>query len=316
MSDSIRELCRWLADNPLEDTDDLLEFIQYSARLAALGEKEYLQKLLPLLERSLFSERLPEILKVRCEQGIWETEEYSGEELALSLIDAQDFYCFQKIFGSWLFYAVNPWFGDWWEACERADLDEAAAQMLRDFRHIYPIPADWLLPVIETPITQTEYAFLNTAYANVKLPVLEMVWEETFPLKLGTHSFIANQKAVERTRLPAQLLALDDGKPSEALKKMVQLHGSWETPLGMMVVDQRLNDAWEFQIFIQDENYNSLPIERVRIGEVPAIRDRVCPVYWYFDLTPFDIPTRNRLLTEPLLIHSTAGFIVKCSFGV
>lgn len=163
----LRELHDRLINNPLADADDLMAYVQYASRLAALGDDSEIAKLPAIFERSPFAGNVADILKTRCKRGAWEAIEYSGETLALSLIDAQDFYCFQLRFGE-SFPSVKPLFDYWWEAAEHAELDEEAAGMLRDFLDVYPISVEEQLPIIETPITEFEYALLDQLFEGVK----------------------------------------------------------------------------------------------------------------------------------------------------
>lgn len=162
-----KELRDRLLGNSLEDADDLMAYVQYASRLAALGDDAEINKLPSVFERSPFAGNVAGILKTRCKRGAWEAVEYSGETLAFSLIDAQDFYCFQLRFGE-SFPMVKPLFDYWWEACEAAELDEDAAGILRDFLDVYPIPEKERLPVVGTPITEFEYQLLDRIFAGVK----------------------------------------------------------------------------------------------------------------------------------------------------
>lgn len=172
----LQELRDRLLGNPIEDADDLTAYIQYASRLAALGDDSEIKKLPAVFERPQFAGKVADILKARCEQGIWEASEYTGEGLAFSLIDAQDFRCFQ-LRQAESFPSLIPLLENWWEACEAAELDEDAAGMLRDFLDVYPIPEEERLPVVGTPITEFEYKLLDRLFANVKPRVIEMFWK-------------------------------------------------------------------------------------------------------------------------------------------
>jgi hypothetical protein len=168
--DANQELLGRLSENKLKNTDDLMAFIQNASRLAALGDNTEAERLNEIFARPEFAGNLPETLKIRCEQGIWEVEEYFGKELAFSLIDAQDFYCFSRRFPDILQRKVKiplgcmaelrHWFEVWFDACESAELDEDAAEILCDFLTVYPIPEEERLPIVNTPITENEYKLL------------------------------------------------------------------------------------------------------------------------------------------------------------
>jgi hypothetical protein len=173
----VQELQNRLAKNPLKEADDLTAFIQYASRLAALGDDSKMKEFPALFVKEPFAGNVTDILKQRCEEGWWDVSEYTGKYLALSLIDAQDFKCFMRRFGE-QFSEINHYFLKWWQDCEDAAIDDECAEFLEAFLEKFPIPEEERLPVINTPITEREYALLEFAYKNVKIPVITKIWKK------------------------------------------------------------------------------------------------------------------------------------------
>jgi hypothetical protein len=319
--DSKQELRNRLSKNKLEDACDLMAFVQYASRLAALGDDTGVQQLRnEIFLRPEFAENLPEILKTRCDQGIWETEEYPGEDLALSLIDAQDFHCFSARFPDILTNRVSIpsgarielriFFDLWWEACENAELDEDAAEMLRDFLKVYPIPEEERLPVVNTPITEWEYALLDRIYAGVELPVTPAQWNVGRIVAQPPGRLTTPAAALPP---PIRILALADGTTPKTLQEHFQ-SGAWsaETQWGTVCIELRVNNHWVLFISIADLDGDSVPVDRIRLGAIPAFRDEEDATLWKINLKRFTRDERERLLNKPLVVQMSNGEIVQC----
>jgi len=164
----VEELRNRLAHNELKDDYDRLNYWQYAARLAALGDDSFFQNETVKITA--------EMLKERCGRGIREVMELEGEELALAIIDAQDFHCFKKRRGK-SFPEVNAYFAEWEDVCETVSLDDDAADLLRGFLTVFNIPEAERLPVVNTPITKMQYAVLQR-------------------MKLGGHT-VVNEKTID-----------------------------------------------------------------------------------------------------------------------
>lgn len=286
-----------LESHLLEDSDDLLFYIQDASRLAALGDEDYFKRLPEIFSMPLFKGKIVEILEERCREGIWDIEERLGEPLGLALIDAQDFFCFWRRMKEILPPKMEPLFEAWWEECADAQLDAEAAEILDDFRMTYPISEEDLLPVVETPITETEKSILRELFAHVEIPVLELAWKP--------------KNAVKETL--AELVCFDDGRPSDAMKRRVEsLENRIKTPHGTWVISRQLNDDWSLGVTIEDENGKSPAINWIRLGTLAAKRDEEDPVYWTFSLKRLAHETRNQLLeSKPLFIYATGGFTIQ-----
>ena len=286
-----------LESNLLEDSDDLLFYIQDASRLAALGDGDYFKRLPEMFNKPLFKGKIVEILEARCREGIWDVEERLGEPLGLALIDAQDFFFFWQRMKEILPSSLEPLFEAWWETCEEALLDDESAEILDDFRMTYPIPEEELLPVVETPITETDKSILWELFAPVELPVLELGWKPKY--------------AVKETL--AELVCFDDGRPSDAMKRRVEsLKNKIKTPHGTWEISRQLNDDWSLGVTIEDENGRSPAINWIRLGTLAAKRDEEDPTYWTFSLKRLAHETRNQLLeSKSLFIYATGGFTVQ-----
>jgi hypothetical protein len=163
------ELLDRLAKNPIEDDDDLMDYVQYACRLASLGDLSKIEEFPALFAREQFAGRIEEILKLRCREGWSDIYNYPGIELALSLIDAQDFYLFDLRFGQ-DYPKLKPYFTKWWQDCDNAEIDEECKEFLEKFVKVFPIPEEERLPVIDTPISDREWMLLEFATQHIPIP--------------------------------------------------------------------------------------------------------------------------------------------------
>ncbi|MDR1384422.1 MAG: hypothetical protein LBJ67_11370 [Planctomycetaceae bacterium] len=317
--DCQQELLSRLNENQLEDTDDLNAYIQYASRLAALGNDTEINKLPDIFNKPPFAGNIPEILKTRCEQGIWEVMEYSGDGLALSLIDAQDFHCFFQRFEQE--YGNIPvtiplgtaplriFFNEWQEVCENAELDEDAAEMLQNFLQVYPIPENERLPVVNTPITQWEYGMLHALRSKKKFPCYELHWN----LKLKP-SMRADWQKAGKTGTPklAWCAAATDNKPSETQINLVGAFCEWQPLNKTIKIERTLYENWDLLLRFSYDNKTAPAIDRVRLEYVPAFQDEKQPSDWIVSLAMFPYCEQIRLLDEcPVIVHFTQGFDAK-----
>lgn len=313
---AIQQLRFRVEQNPLDDADDLMEYVQYAARLAALEDNTFLKRIPELFAGENFTGLIPEILEQRVRQGVWELEEYDGEMLAMSLMDANDFYCFQRLYPEveQFINKSRPWFGNWWNAAQYAELNAEAAEMLEAFLETFPIPEDLCLAKVQFPITEGQYALLDAIYADVEIPVIEVNCPSAMePLSKE----LEQEKATYTVMSPSLALAADDGSgpPGEDVKKRVKSENNRvQTPLGMVTVSRELDDAWNIWVTIELQDESSPPVRDTQIVGWPGIRDEDSPTDWCFCLKHFDMPTRLRLMEEPMLIRFTPGFNVKCLF--
>jgi hypothetical protein len=317
--DTKQELREWISENPLEDADDLVAFVQDASLLAALGDNVGTQQFPEIFSRPKYAENFSEILKTRCELGIWEAEHYTGEALALSLLDAQDFYCFARRFperfdekvrvSSGANIELRKFFKCWWDACEHAELDNDAAEMLEEFLRVYPIPEDERLPVVDTPIADWEYALLDKIYAGVELPIINARWNmgDVWLQPLGKRDVPAITSP-----LPPVLACDDDTPPVPTKKHIESSTRDIETSLGTFRISRFLDDDWKLQITIAALSGEPVPISRIHIRGVPAFRDDKKSTRWNIDMKWFDPKKRRYLLDAPLIVQLSDGITVRC----
>jgi hypothetical protein len=319
--DAKSELRDRISTNLLEDANDLMAFIQDASRLAALGDDSAVTQLPDIFRRPEFADNLAESLKDRCEQGKYEAWEYEGEQLALSLIEAQDFYCFHRRFAPFLEQTlvtaisgvklpVRIWFDKWWEVCEVSRLNEDAVQMIKNFRKVFPIPEEECLPVISTPIAEWQYALLDYLYKDVELPVLNARWNN------GDIWFQPRGKVDETPVAATQTIpvaACDDGAPSDTLKRLVQsTTGNIAIPLGTFSIERVLDDHWTLHVSVTDVSSEPVPVDNIRISYIPAFRDAAKATHWNINLKQFSLAKREKLLNEQLVVQMADGTKIKC----
>ncbi|MDR2643471.1 MAG: hypothetical protein LBC74_11830 [Planctomycetaceae bacterium] len=305
------ELLDRLENNPLQDADDLTAYIQYACRLASLGDQSKIDELPSLLTKKQFVGKISDIIKERCEQGWFEMANYPSEDLAISLIDAQDFYLFEQRFGK-DYPDLKPYFTKWFQDAEEVEIDDECAEFLEAFLAKFPIPEEERLPVINTPITEREYALLEFAYRNVKLPVYNCTWKINNNYTVNARRLVYNPQAKTKIEFPIFQAADDSGKLHRQQKEFLDSpNNEFKTPQGGTLYISRtvLNDYGDLRIRIQDENDNSPAVNRVRLGHIPAIRDDNQPTDWIIKLK--HLPNKIHLLKElPIVIRFTQGYDV------
>ena len=142
----------------------LANVLALSARMAALGDDSRL-KIWPKYFRRLAETEptvsLAEILSRRSRYGLWDIEEQLGEELALSLIDAQDFTLFYQRESAVLPKEARIWLQTWFAEAEIVSLDTEAADFLRGWLRTWPIPEEERLLPLVAPLSQKERSLLS-----------------------------------------------------------------------------------------------------------------------------------------------------------
>jgi hypothetical protein len=245
-----------------------------------LGDDSAVKRLPDIFRRPEFADNLAESLKNRCEQGEYEAWEYSGEQLVLSLIGAQDFYCFHRRFAPFLEQTLvtavcgcklplRIWFDKWWEVCEVSRLNEDAVQMIKNFRKVFPIPEEECLPVISTPIAEWQYALHDYLYKDVKPFVISVKWNKDST-------------------------------------------GNITIPSGTFSIERKLDDQGILHISVTEVSGKPMPVNSIRISYVPAFRDADKATRWSINLKRFSPAKRNDLLNEPLVVQLADGIIIQC----
>jgi hypothetical protein len=106
-----------LAKNPLSSNSYKIDYLQYAARLAALGDKRLLE--LFFMEEDC-DNSFNEAMIARCERGIDDLQNSFGEDLAHAILDCQDFYILTKIWDVGYADAILKWK----EVCDKIDLEK------------------------------------------------------------------------------------------------------------------------------------------------------------------------------------------------
>jgi hypothetical protein len=290
-----------LANNPLADADDTLNYWQYAARLSALGEPELLQKTMSSVNTADWTD----VLRKRCQRGICEIKEYEGDDLALSIIDAQDFSLFETR-SEGRFSELQPYFAAWRDVCEYVPLDEDAADLLRGFNAVFQLPEDEILPVITHPLTETDYALLREIYKDVQLPVIDCPLTPSQITKIGKNLYNTDTK--KYVTRPTLLLAAADGNPDHQLKAMLSTDGTVKIRNESFRIETQLDDAWQLYIEIKSD----IPVDRVRLGNIPAFQEMEDNNLWCVRLKKFTDNTRREFLEQSLFVQLCNGYRIKC----
>lgn len=142
-----------------EDDFELCQFIALSSRMKALGESQYFDQIPEICQKDPYRGRLDEIIQQYAKMYMWDLEKQSGEELALTITEIQDWYCFRQFTKDSDLYDKNtgPYMDGMEDEADLVSLDSEAAALLRDWLDAYPIPEELRLPVVDTPLTDFDY---------------------------------------------------------------------------------------------------------------------------------------------------------------
>lgn len=145
-----------------EDDYELCLFIMLASRMKALGEDKYFNQI-PEICNKYFPGKLDEIIRENTKCLTWDLNEQSGEELAFTIIEIQDWYCFRQFTKDSDLYDKNtgPYMDQAAEEADLKTLDLEAASVLREWIATYPIPEDLRLPVVDIPLTALDYMILD-----------------------------------------------------------------------------------------------------------------------------------------------------------
>lgn len=154
---TISQLEQLLADQPPQSPETWITFLPRAARLDALGHPDQLAVAIKFLT-TFAIDPLP-LLKSRFLDAAWELEHWSGADLALTVIEAQDYHCLAASKQAGVF-DTNHFQSLWRSWSEEAEdcywrLDDEAADTLERFAASYPVPSDQLLAIVESPTSST-----------------------------------------------------------------------------------------------------------------------------------------------------------------
>lgn len=174
---NLRERIEEMAPNGKpESATAFANALALAARLAEFGDTETRKSVLGYyknLKEAGIDDSFDEILTRRCRRGLYALSEQLGEELALSLIDAQDFSLFYDRDADLLQPKTGDFFRTWFAETELVELDGEAAAFLRDWLETWPIPEEKRLIPLVAPMSEAEKTLLD----RFRVPKREIVLE-------------------------------------------------------------------------------------------------------------------------------------------
>lgn len=178
IQEAILNLNARIAEINLEDEEDLCQYIQLASRMKALGDSKAFDKIPEIFKKDEFK-NIDEILSERCKRGIWDIDEQDGEELGLTLIEAQDFKIFYEFTKDQGLYSAKTgvMFERWLEETKWKMIDEKTESVLTDWIDMYPIPEDLRLPVVDSPVTEWDYELLGTIAGFLPRNIIHGTWK-------------------------------------------------------------------------------------------------------------------------------------------
>jgi hypothetical protein len=159
---------------------------------------------------------------------------------------------------------------------------------------------------IYEPLNDFEFCLLEYIYQDVKLPVIELPLQPSRWTRKNKNLYdTVNEKFITR---PTLLLSADDGKPSESFKAIMQTNGDVNVKDKSFSIETQLDDAWQLNFEIKSD----IPVERVRLGKVPAFQDANNAIRWKVILKMFADNIRREFLEDSLFIQLSNGYRIKC----
>lgn len=307
-TEALIKLKKRIEKNPLEDEDDLL-FIQLASRMKALGDSSEFDKISEIANRKEFNGKLDAILEERCRRGIWDVENQTGEEQGLSIIEAQDFWCFYNYAKDTGLFSkkLEFWFEEWSHETYLASINGEAADTIRSFTMTYPIPEEDMLAVVAVPVTEFEYKLIDRLAESVPIHRAEGKWTRP-DISYAGHS------AANFADVSAIVAACDDGEPwPSQLLSQDRLSVEVQTLHGPLKIQRSLNQNWLLILGMEDSQGNVPKADMVRIGVLPFQwngEDKE----WILDLKPYDPNFRLAALSSPMVIRLSPIDIVEIVF--
>lgn len=139
----------------IEDGEDFLAWAPKAALLAALGEPEALSEWKERLGES--GEELDELLDRRAREFGWDKEHADGEDLADTVLDAQEWFMFWKLAPGLLPIKSQQCLSAMADEAEIIKDDDAWKQAIIDWRETWCIPRCLLLTVVMDPVTLSDF---------------------------------------------------------------------------------------------------------------------------------------------------------------
>lgn len=143
-------------EQPLEMIEEVPEWLGWAARLAALGDRRYLDEPTDpyVRERIADAKGLRQCVLERVREGVWDLENATGEFLAYAVVDAQDWTFLTKLEPpDWVNLDIRELIHGWSGATEDVVFDADGLYIIESYRDYYRFDKALLLPVVIEPLT-------------------------------------------------------------------------------------------------------------------------------------------------------------------
>jgi hypothetical protein len=158
------------------------------------------------------------------------------------------------------------------------------------------------------PLTDEELTLLEYVYQDVELPVIELQLQPPKQALRRMMEKLYDATTAKFLKRPTLLLSANDGMPSDKLKAMMQTEGTVKVKDKEFFVEMQLDDVWQLNLEIKCD----IPVERVRLGKIPAFQNPDTENQWNVRLKMFADHLRREYLEQPLFIQLSNGYRVKC----
>lgn len=293
-ADPQTQAMQWIRDDlaamEIADADDACLHLALAARLKVLGEPS-IYDAWPRDPR-LKGHDLVKGLRDRARIGQWDLLHAEGMLLGRALIDAGDFNILRLVDAETggLLAGAAASLQAWAEDAEQAVLDDEAADEVRTFGDLFPIPEKYRLEAMHEPLGDFERAVLSALPAMPTIELRPLVHEPEFALDRGEPTDRMKTRIAERTGR----IDFDDGR---SLSVSAELSPRWVLSLCIEVAegDPALLDA------VIAARAGGFALERSAAREEPGIE------LWSLDLTRLDPNARSLVLNQSLGITLADG---------
>ena len=164
----IDRLNAWLEEITFTDDFDLTLYIEYAGRMASLGDNSAIENIDKVFSLPQYVNRIDDIIEMRVKDGLWDLDEQLEEDLALSIIEAQDFYSFVRHCGDKLSDKSKARIEEWANYASKQSLDDEAVQFLENWVREYRIDEDDQLAPIAAPLSEVQLGMIDRVLASIK----------------------------------------------------------------------------------------------------------------------------------------------------
>ena len=294
----VEEFANEIEALPTDDEGDLLTYIAWSARLAALpnGDDRLLREWPKLVAQARSTFDLSTALRNRSREGLWDLQYAIGEELGLAMIAAQDFHCFWKREGDLLDPATREDLGGWFFEAEETSLDEQAAETLRTFIEQFPLLPEFRLSAVDAPLSTFAAAFI--ASGHVPRPTIRTTWR--VPVRTG-------DGPPETMRVLEYATADVMGVVTERLMRRMDREATISfSDGGSVSITRSLAKNWLLRVNVK-RGMAPLSVRAVRLGLLPARCAAGSLSKWEVDLQNFSLQEKLNALLAPVAVSLRSG---------